>query len=216
MIAQLTTVGGAAALVATLNACTVAAPSPAPASNVEHAPTSAVAAATTMPMSEPQSADVSPTITASRPAVTVVIAVPPMPAHLTALRPSGDTVGPDDHDHDSEPPLDDAALAVAWLAAVYTGRYDQPDANVDVAAGLTDDPALTTGALAALPALDVERLEVRWPIVVDVADQGDGWWQLTFVLKHTAAGQVGPATSGPYTARVHLADGRVDGWEPPA
>lgn len=222
MIPRRITVGGAAALVATLNACTAAAPSPtAPAAGNERELTSAVAAPTTTPQppSQPSTpanettAVVNAPAAVDVPAATVVIAVPPIPAHLTPLRPADPTFD-DDHSHDGDGPVNDATVAVAWIAALYTGRFDHP-ARADLAAELTADSALAATALAALPALDVDRLQVRWPVLTDIVDDGDGWWQVTFVLKHTAAGHVGPTTSAPYVGRVHVVAGRVDGWEPP-
>lgn len=218
----LPTIGGAA-LIAALGACTVTPPPITPVAASERAPTTTLTAPPAPP-STPNGAGgaadpaSSPVVVGSQPAATVVLAVPPLPARLPPVRPANDhdTTG-DDHDHgESDGPLDDAGLAAAWIAAVYSGRFDQPD-SVGVAVGqLAANDALAVTTVGSLPALDAAALEVRWPVVADVSDDGDGWWRVTFVLKHTRAGQVGPTTSDAQVARVHVTDGRVDGWEPPA
>lgn len=196
-----------------LGACAV---DPPPTAQVPHLPP-ATADVSHQPVDEPGANDAMAALDSAS-AVTVIIAVPPPPAHLTQtqrpLLDDHDRGEHDDHGHDDGPVSEDD-VAAAWVAAVYTARYDDPDTS-PLAEGLAVDPALVTNARGALPGLDVEALEVRWPVVTAIADDGGGWWQVSFVLKYTRADHVGPATTGPLTARVHVTDGLVDGWEPPA
>lgn len=102
---------------------------------------------------------------------------------------------------------------MAWVAAVYTGRFDDPPDRVADAVGeLAANADLAAATVALLPALDPARFEVRWPVVTAVTDDGDGWWLVAFTLKSTSAGHVGPTTQ-PVEARVHVSDGLVDSWQ---
>lgn len=146
---------------------------------------------------------------------TIVFAVPPLPADLQMVRPAAPQPPADtDHDHDHDGPVADDAVASMWVAAVYTGRYDDPlDALVAALAALaTEELAHATAATAA--PFDDDVFEVRWPVVTATTATADGWWQVTFVIKRTAAGQVGPSTSDPLTVEVHVTDGVVDDWRP--
>lgn len=141
------------------------------------------------------------------PIATIVFRVPPLPADLSPTRPPPTATGPGGDD-DGGPPLEDADVAVAWVAALYIARSDTTS-DLESLDRLAADPEIATNARATASPLDVDRNEARWPIITATTDVGDGWWRIDFVLKRTFTGQVGPATTSPQCVAVHVVDGRV-------
>jgi hypothetical protein len=145
--------------------------------------------------------------------ITIVMAVPPLPADLSPLRPTGTTATEDGHDHDSEGPATAADVAVAWIVAIYTARFDDPAGlAADQLAALAATEDVAAAAVASIEPIDIERSEARWPIVTTVTEAGAGTWRVEFVVKRTLAGQVGPSTSGPLAVDVTVTAGHVTAW----
>lgn len=145
--------------------------------------------------------------------ITVVIPVPPLPADLSPARPpAGPTATADDHDHDSESAATASDVAVAWIVALYTARYDDPAGLVAEQIAALAAPAVAARAVGELAPIDVERAEARWPIVTAVSATAGGGWRVEFVIKRTQIGQVGPSTSALMMVDVTVVDGHVTGW----
>lgn len=164
---------------------------------------------------DPPAASVAPS---SPPPLTILVPVPPLPADMTEARPSTPpaAVEPDEHDHNNDGPAA-GDVAAGWIAAVYTGRYDEPATAVgDALRPLAASDAVADAALAAVNPVDIEGGEARWPYIAELADAGDGWWQASVLVKSTRFGQVGPSSTA-ITVRVHVTgELLVDDWEPTA
>ena len=152
------------------------------------------------------------TAVAPAPVPTILLPVPPLPADMQQVRPSTppSAIEPDEHDHDHTA----GDVAAEWIAALYTGRYDDPpNAAADALRPLAASQAMVDAALATVGPVDVDGGEARWPYIAEVTDAGDGWWQATVLLKSTRFGQVGPSST-PLTVRVHVSSVLLaDDWE---
>ena len=155
------------------------------------------------------------TAVAPAPVPTILLPVPPLPADMQQVRPSPppSAIEPDEHDNDHAE-LTAGDVAAEWIAALYTGRYDDPpNAVADALRPLAASQAMVAAALATVGPIDVDGGEARWPYIAEVTDAGDGWWQATVLLKSTRFGQVGPSST-PLTVRVHVTgELLVDDWE---
>lgn len=158
-----------------------------------------------------------PAAAVTAPSPTMLLPVPPLPADLHQVRPSTpqSRLEPDEHDHDHDhAELTAGDVAAEWIAAVYTGRYDDPpNAAADALRPLAASDTLADETLAMVGPVDVDGGEARWPYIVDIVDAGDGWWQATVLVRSTRSGQVGP-TSTPIAVRVHVTGQLlVDDWD---
>ena len=144
---------------------------------------------------------------------TLQLVVPPLPHDLDAtLRPAG-AEGLDPAEHEADSPGSDQDAVSDFVVAFYTLRFDDPPSTRrDRLATTCASPELAAAAAPAAPVLDVEQLEVMWPIITSITPRPDGWWHTDVTLKTTRAGQVGPSSTA-ISVRVHLAGGLVDGWK---
>ncbi len=202
------------AAVATFAGCTTGDGEGRPTSTVPGPSTSSRAPA----FSPTTTAAASPLVVGELPPSTIAtlqLVVPPLPHDLDATpRPTGaDELDPADHEHESDSPGSDQDAVSGFVVAFYTLRFDDPPSTRhDRLATTCASPELAAAAASAAPVLDVEQLEVTWPIITSITPQPDGWWHTDVTLKTTRAGQVGPIST-PISVRVHLAGRLVDRWE---
>jgi len=146
---------------------------------------------------------------------TLQLVVPPLPHDLDPThRPTAaDDFDPADHEHESDAPDSDQDAVTDFVVAFYTWRFDDPPSTRhDRLATICVSPEIAAAAASAAPVLDVEQLEVMWPVITSITPQSDGWWQSDVTLKTTRVGQVGPISTA-ISVRLHLAGGLVDNWE---
>jgi hypothetical protein len=145
----------------------------------------------------------------------LLVPVPPLPPDLddatAPVSPPSADAGPDDGGGDVFP---GGAVAAAWVAAVYTARFDDaPGTAARFIGPLAATTAVAASAETSLPVPSPDSGEARWPVITDVTATADGWWQVELRVKTTRFGQLGPVTTVA-GVRVHVtAELLVDHWE---
>ena len=130
--------------------------------------------------------------------------VPELPADLGLPTTSTSTGQGGEHDdHQRGVTIASADdVAAAWAVERYTARADDPPG----------DRRARLAAIAAHPALaaEVDASAPRprdggamWAVVTTQVDLGGGWWNVALMVKETATGQVGVAST-PVAVHVHV------------
>jgi hypothetical protein len=143
----------------------------------------------------------------------LLVPVPPLPGDLRdASRPRSPPTGDRASDHGDGELSPAGEVAAAWVATVYTARYDDPRGTAaKFIAPLAATAAVASAAETSLPPTS-DAGEARWPVITAVTATGDGWWRVEALVKTTRFGQSGPATTAA-VLRVHVTgELLVDRW----
>jgi hypothetical protein len=117
---------------------------------------------------------------------------------------------------------DDAAVAggpggvaARWTVTRAASRFDDAASERGHRlGGLAAHPSVAAAADLTATQADPAHSGATWAIITDVAELGEGWWRVTYTLKQTRHGQLGP-TSTPATLDVHVNPaGLVDAERP--